>query len=48
MASVVCGELIETATSLTELIEALAKELHDPEKAARFKERVRERLAGRG
>lgn len=47
MAPVVCGEHIEIAGSLNELIDALAKELHDTDKASRFKERVRERLAAR-
>ena len=48
MAQVVCAEHIETAGSLSELIDTLAKELHDSGKASRFKERVRERLASRG
>ncbi|OLC15300.1 MAG: hypothetical protein AUH29_08180 [Candidatus Rokubacteria bacterium 13_1_40CM_69_27] len=50
MARVVCNEHLTRAarggsTSVNDVIEGLASELGDPEKAARFKERVRARLA---
>lgn len=48
MAQVVCGDHIALATGMNELIESLAKELADAGKAARFKERVRARLAADG
>jgi hypothetical protein len=45
MARLVIDEHIPTATNLTGLVDSLARELDDPAKSARFKERVRERLA---
>ena len=45
MARVVLSEHIATARTLNDLIESLAREVSDPDKSARFKERVRERLA---
>jgi len=48
MARVVVDEHLSAASNLTDLIDSLAGELSDPEKSARFKERVRERLASSG
>jgi len=45
MARLVIDEHLSAASSLIDLIESLARELTDPAKSARFKERVRERLA---
>ncbi len=45
MARLVLDEHVAAATNLTELIDSLAREINDPGKSARFKERVRERLA---
>jgi len=45
MARVVLDEHLSAATSLTDLIDSLARELNDPAKSSAFKERVRERLA---
>ena len=48
MARLVIDEHIAAATKLTDLIDALAREINDPAKSASFRERVRERLASSG
>ena len=48
MARVVIDEHLPAASNLTGLIDSLAREIGDPAKSARFKERVRERLASPG
>lgn len=45
MARAVFAEQIAAASNLSDLIETLAREFNDPAKSARFKQRVRERLA---
>ncbi|HET7343160.1 MAG TPA: hypothetical protein VFL90_16965 [Methylomirabilota bacterium] len=45
MAQLVCGEHLAAASGVNDLVERLAREIHDGDKAARFKERARERLA---
>ena len=45
MAELVCADHLATASSVNDLVEQLAREIHDAVKAGRFKARVRERLA---
>jgi hypothetical protein len=48
MARLVIDEHLAAASSLTDLVDSLAREIGDSTKSASFKERVRERLASSG
>jgi len=48
MARLVIDEHVPAASNLSDLVDALAREIADPAKSASFKERVRERLAASG